>query len=289
MIYVLGSLNTDLCMVCRRIPKAGETVAGESFFVSCGGKGANQATACAKLGGKVKLCGCVGNDAFGERLVKAVRENGVETYVQVREGVPTGTAVILLCENNNRILVEGGANKTLQKEDVDTFLENAEKGDIFLTQGEIPSEWVWYALKKARNKGMVTVWNIAPAGKEFLSCIPFADYILVNETEAEIMGGMKVLLSKGAKAVITTLGEEGYEIADARGKKKYPCPLVKVVDTTGAGDTFCGGLCVALSEGKDLEEGCRFAGVAASLACTKKGALQAVPSREETEKFLETY
>ena len=286
MIYITGSLNMDLCIETPYMPKEGETITGDKFITNGGGKGANQATAAALLGGNVKMCGVVGKDSFGEILTDSLRKAGVNTnFIRREEGVSTGIAVIVITNGNNRIILDKGANGRLTEKDIDEFLADAKPGDVYLTQLENPIPVIGYGLKKAKEAGLFTILNPAPANKEISAYFEYVDLITPNETELEIFGGKESLFSAGIKKIVTTLGGKGYEIADKNGEKVYPCIKVKPVDTTAAGDTLCGGLVVGLSEGKTLEEACAFGSKAASIACTRRGAQQSIPTREETENY----
>lgn len=286
MIYIVGSLNMDLCIETPYMPAEGETITGSDFMTNGGGKGANQATAAAKLGGKISMCGVVGNDSFGETLVANLAAAGADiSHVRKADGVPTGIAVIVVSDGNNRIILDKGANALLGKEDIDNFLANAKPGDIYLTQLENPIDIIGYGLKTAKEKGMFTILNPAPANKEIAKYFKFVDLITPNETELAIFGGKEYLFGQGITKIVTTLGSEGYEIADKHGAKEYPCIKVKAVDTTAAGDTLCGGLAVGLSEGLSLEEACTFGSKAASVACTRKGAQQSIPTRQELSNY----
>lgn len=285
MIYITGSLNMDLCIESPYMPKAGETITGGNFMTNGGGKGANQAVAAGKLGGKVAMCGVVGNDGFGETLLNNLKEAGADTSHVRKCECSTGIAVIVLAEGDNRIILDKGANARLNKEDIDEFLKNAGKGDIYLTQLENPIEVIGYGLKKAKEKGMTTILNPAPANKDITPYLPFVDIITPNESETELFGGREKLSESGIEKIVITLGGKGYEIYGRDGGKTYPCIKVKAVDTTAAGDTFCGGLAVGLSEGKTLEEACAFGSKAASIACTKKGAQQSVPTKDEVLNY----
>lgn len=285
-VYVLGSLNMDLCIESPYMPKQGETIVGSNFITNGGGKGANQATAVSKLGGNVYMCGAVGNDSFGETLISNLQAVGVNTdCVKVVSGVPSGIAVIVLTEGDNRIILDKGANATVTKTDVDEFLKTAKPGDIFLTQLENPIEVIGYGLKKAKEKGLYTVLNPAPANKEIINYLTHVDLITPNETELEILGGKQTLFGYGIKQVVTTLGSKGYEISDKNSAKTYPCIKVVAVDTTSAGDTLCGGLAVGLARGLTLEDACAYGSKAASIACTKKGAQISIPTEEEVINF----
>ena len=266
-IYILGSLNTDL-VISSSIPAKGETIRGKDFFMNCGGKGANQAAATA-------LCG------FGVDI----------SYVREIEGVSSGIAMIILTEGDNRIILDGGANMRLEISDVDALFANAKAGDIFLTQLENNIEITGYALKKAKEKGLFTVLNPAPYSAEILPYLDYCDMVTPNETELALMMGGQGSVDEMAKKipiaeVLVTLGGKGYYYCSSDKEIYGACPKVEPIDTTAAGDTFCGALCVAISEGKTREESFRFASYAASLAVTKKGAMQSIPMREEVEAEL---
>ncbi len=285
-IFVVGSLNMDLCIESPYMPKAGETITGSGFMTNGGGKGANQTVAAAKLGGMVRMCGVVGNDSFGQVLVNNLSLVGADTsHIRISNDAPTGIAVIVITDGNNRIILDKGANALLSEKDVDEFLSEASAGDIYLTQLENPIDVIGYGLTVAKEKGMLTILNPAPANKEILRFLPFVDLITPNETELEIFGGKDELFSQGVKTIVTTLGAEGYEIANKCGAKKYPCIKVNVADTTAAGDTLCGGLSVGLAAGKSLEEACAFGSKAATIACTKKGAQSSIPTYKEVVDY----
>lgn len=283
-IFVVGSINTDLVIKAPYIPKKGETLTGGGFFTARGGKGANQAVAAARLGGKVHMCACVGVDLFGQEALESLKKDGVDvSCVRVVEKTPTGTAVIVVVDGDNQIILDKGANECLSKEDIDRLLEKATAGDIYLTQLENPIEVVGYGLQKAKEKGLFVILNPAPANKEISPYLQYCDMVIPNETEMEILGGKQNLLSEG-RIVIETLGAQGYRIC-AEEEKIYPCIQVKAVDTTAAGDTFCGGLCAKLAMGESLEKAAAFGSKAASIACTKSGAQPSIPTAEEVEKF----
>ncbi len=286
MIYISGSLNMDLCIETPYVPQAGETITGKGFITNGGGKGANQATAAAKLGGKIAMCGAVGNDAFGETLLANLSSAGADiSHIRKIEGISTGIAVIIISDSNNRIILDKGANAFLTENDIDEFLKNAGKGDIFLTQLENPIKVAGYGLKRAKELGLYTILNPAPANKEIEEYLSFVDLVTPNETELELFGGKDKLFNAGVKKIVTTLGSKGYEIADKNGAKVYPCIKVKAIDTTAAGDTLCGGLAAGLAEGMSLEEACAFGSKAASIACTRKGAQQSIPTKAEVMNF----
>ncbi|MBO4539505.1 MAG: ribokinase [Clostridia bacterium] len=279
-IIVIGSVNTDLTIETEKFPKEGETVPGSGFFVAQGGKGANQAVAAARLGGQVVFCGCVGNDSFGKSALLSLEQEKIDVRHVRSVDAPTGTAVILISNGNNRIIVDAGANARLTESDIDSVLADASSGDILLTQLENPIPVIGYGLKRAKEKGLFVILNPAPANKSILPYLDFCDLIAPNETEAEILGGRDFLLQK-VPVVLTTLGEKGFEIATKNSVKTYPCIKVLPVDTTAAGDTLCGGLAAKLAEGATVEQAALFGSKAASVACTKKGAQPSIPTFEE--------
>lgn len=284
-IYVIGSINTDLVINTPYMPKAGETLTGSGFFTARGGKGANQAVAAAKLGGNVVMCACVGNDDFGAAAVYALQSEGVDVInVNKIDGTPTGTAVIIVENGDNRIILDKGANACLRESDIDKALETASAGDIYLTQLENPINVIGYGLKKAKEKGMFVVLNPAPANKEIESYLQYCDLITPNETEVELLGGREKLLEL-VDTLLVTLGGDGFEIITKESGRKYSCIKIMPVDTTAAGDTLCGGLVAALAEGKELEEAAKFGSLAASIACTRKGAQPSIPTRMEVENY----
>jgi len=285
-IIIVGSLNTDLVINAPYAPVGGETLMGSGFMINAGGKGANQAYATAALGGNAYMCGCVGDDSFGTDSAENLKRVGVNTdHIRRVSGVPTGVAVIVVTQGENRIIIDSGANGYLSNDDIDRVLEIANEGDIYLTQLENPIEVIGYGLKRAKEKGLLTVLNPAPANRDILKFAQFVDIITPNETESEILGGKEALFGYGIKTVITTLGGAGYEIATQGEAKAYPCIKVTPVDTTAAGDTACGGLCALLAEGKSLEEAMAYGSRAASIACTRQGAQKSVPTKDEVDNY----
>lgn len=281
-IFVVGSLNSDLVIHAPYMPVGGETLMGSNFATNNGGKGANQACACAKLGGNIYMCGCVGNDAFGQGLIDSLKNDGVHTdFIRKVDNTPTGVAVIVVTEGENRIILDSGANAHLTENDIDKMLEDATQGDIYLTQLENPIEVIGYGLKKAKEKGLFVVLNPAPANVAIKKYLQYVDLITPNETELEILGGKDNLCSYGIKTIITTLGSKGYEIWTQGQSKAYPCIKVDVVDTTAAGDTASGGLCAMLSKGASIEDAIAFGSKAASIACSCHGAQKSIPKLEE--------
>jgi len=287
-IYILGSLNMDLVIRSPYMPAAGETISGSDFTMNPGGKGANQAAACGKLGGDTVMAGCVGEDTFGDSLLSTLESHGVNVSRVRRTEGSSGIAVIVLAEGDNRIIVDAGANAMISEDDVERLFSDASAEDIFLTQLENPSQTVGYALKRAKEKGLYTVLNPAPWNDRIKPWLSYVDMITPNETElalasgrAEVTDGIDALRSAGVGTVLVTLGADGYRIRDKKRDIKGSSIKVDVVDTTAAGDTFNGALVCELSKGASLEDAAAFASRCAGIACTRLGAIRSVPTREE--------
>ena len=191
----------------------------------------------------------------------------------------------MVTDGENRIILDKGANACLTEGDIDKFLQNAEEGDIYLTQLENPIDVIGYGMKKAKEKGMYVVLNPAPANIEIRPYLCYCDLITPNETELEILGGKQEILNNTNAKLLVTLGSKGYSIQTKDGEDTYPCIKVKAVDTTAAGDTLSGGLCVKLSQGESLEVAAAFGSKAASIACTRKGAQPSIPTATEVENY----
>ena len=287
-IFVLGSMNMDMVMQAERLPRAGETIRGTGFFLNAGGKGANQAVAVKRSGGALKFCACVGDDVFGERLINTLREYEVDTEnVRTIDGTSSGLAQITVVNGDNRIILYGGANECVDAEVAERFLAEAVKGDIFLTQLETAPAVVLRSLETAKARGMQTILNPAPAQNFSSEMLKFTDILIPNETEAMSISGKTdieeaaLALSERVKEVIVTVGDKGCICSRGGSVSLHPCPQVSVVDTTAAGDTFCGAFAARLGKGYSMEESVGYALKAASLAVTKRGALQSIPSENE--------
>ena len=279
-------------------PRAGETVKAKSVLLGCGGKGANQAAAVGKLGGKCAMIGKVGSDAFGERMKENLRSFGVDTSYISATDCPSGTAQIWVHNGNNRIVVDGGANDRLTTEDIDEGLKSAKSGDILIVQLEVPPKAVSHALKAGRRKGMVTILNPAPASPLTAADYENSDVIIPNETETKILTGVmpdcevnlalaaKKLKDMGARNIVITLGSKGSAVIVGNNITLLPARKVKAVDTTGAGDTFIGAAAVKLDNGCNLISAAEFATVASAIKVTRKGATTAIPTIDEVEKAV---
>jgi ribokinase len=296
-IVVVGSFNTDLTAYTERMPRPGETVSGKKFVTGPGGKGSNQAVAAARLGAEVTFIGRVGDDVFAEIAYKIWRAEGINTNYVVRDpDHATGVAPIWVDDKGeNSIIVVLGANLNMQKSDVDVAAKLIAEADVLITQLEINYDMVAYALQVARQHGVRTILNPAPAGKLPADVIALADYITPNETELEELSNhvsasveeaARSLLTTPEQTVVVTRGADGAQWVRQQGSLLLPTFKVDVVDTTGAGDAFNGGLAVALAEGKSLDEAIRFANATAALCVTKPGTAPSMPQRAEVEALL---
>lgn len=295
-IYVIGSLNMDLTIRAPYVPSKGETIEGEGFLTTPGGKGANQATAVGKLGGNVRMVGMVGN-SFGEELIGALQAANVDTrFVERTEEVSSGIAVIVVVGGDNRIILDRGANGMVSESLIDRALADAREGDYLIAQLEISREIVKYALKQAKSRGMITVLNPAPAAELDDEMFANSDYFIPNQTEAEFYTGIypsdeesiracaASLSARGVGNVIITLGEQG-SVSICGGRfERAEAVKVNAVDTTAAGDTYVGALVTRLSEGAEIADAMRFASRASAVTVTRRGAQAAVPFRYEVEE-----
>ncbi len=296
-IFVIGSVNTDITLTVSRLPQLGESVRGNGILTAQGGKGANQAIACAKLGGeRVHFVGAVGTDERGDALLKSVSDYGVLTEGCVRvHGAESGICVILFDEgaNDNMLVVEEGANALLSPDIAEAYLKkNAKEGDILLVQLEISSAAVQAALKTGKRLGLYTILNPAPARAVEEEIFKNVDLLIPNETEfraftgieannsENILRGYQILKKKGVEALIVTRGRYGSTYV---GEEQFDVAAVpvKAVDTTAAGDTFIGALSVCLAKGSGMKEAMLFASRCASVTVSRKGASQSIPYRDE--------
>ncbi len=289
MILVAGSANIDFVTRVQHIPAPGETVLGGSYSVSGGGKGANQAVACARAGGKVAFLGALGQDPFAETLRASLRESGAQD-LSVPLELPTGAAFISVSEaGENAITVASGANAGLMPD----MLPELTGFTHLVMQLEIPLPTVLAFAQAARAAGVRVILNAAPAAELPPELLGSVDLLVVNEGELAALvgpGHVREQLRRAARLgpaqVIVTLGAEGSLALDAQTFITVPALPVAVLDTTGAGDTYVGALVTALSEGAALPQAMRFAGTAAALACTRPGAQPSMPTRAETEAAL---
>lgn len=284
-IIVVGSSSIDLVVNTNKIPNAGETVLGKSFFTTPGGKGANQAVAAARLSAEVYMIGAVGNDAYGTQIINNLKDNNVNTdYMDTIENVQSGTAHITLYEEDNRIIVVPGANNHIKPDTVIPKLAKFNSGDIIILQQEIPSDTVDAVVKYAYENNLRVILNPAPYRALSQETIDRVTYLTPNESENELLFGndLDKVIANYPNKLIVTRGDQGAVYFDTiirniAGHKQ------KVVDTTGAGDTFNGALAVALIEKMDLAKAIDFANMAGSLSVTQLGAQGAMPYRQDLQ------
>ena len=290
-IAVIGSINMDLTAKADRFPNAGETIFGWDLQYVPGGKGNNQAVAAARLGGDVTMFTCVGDDAFGDRLIQNLRDNGVKTdYIRKVKDTATGVAIITVAENDNTIVVVSGANSCVTRQYIEEVKAAVLEADIILLQNEIPLETVIYTAELCHTAGKTVIYNPAPV-------VPLADgimenirYLTPNEHEVTLLfpeeTNLEHLLSKYDGKVIVTLGAEGAATWANGVMVKIPARKAKVVDTTGAGDTFNGAFAYALANAYPVEKALRFANVAASLSTEGFGAQGGMPTLNAVKKEM---
>ena len=299
-VIVVGSYNTDLTIKTKRMPRPGETVLGGSFFQGGGGKGANQAVACARAGAHVSFLARIGTDALGEAAVKRLKDERVEPHCIVRdEQCPTGVAFILVGEEGeNSIVVASGANARLSPADIEAAKEEIKSAGVILLQLESPLDTVQHAIHLAHQSGTLVILNPAPA--EQLNGLHFGevDIITPNRIEAEMLAGAKItddaslvgvaqnILDLGIRTDLITLGSRGVFAASRNAMNLLPALEVEAIDSTGAGDIFNGALAAFLAEGKPLNQSVTMAMAAASISVTRLGAQSSAPMRAEIERLI---
>ena len=299
MIYVVGSSNTDMVVKSDKLPMPGETVMGGNFLMNPGGKGANQALSASRLGGKVSFICKVGNDLFGKQALQQFKREMIRTdFIVTDPHLPSGVALINVdTDGENCISVAPGANSSLRPSEVILAFDDLTPEDILLIQLEIPLDTVIFSIKAAFEKNVKVILNPAPAQKlsdDVLKCL----YLITpNETEAELLTGIRVvndetagqaaaiLVARGCQNVIITLGSKGAFLFTENVGKVIPAPAVTAVDTTAAGDCFNGALAVALSEGMPLDEAVAFACKVAAISVTRMGAQSSIPLRKEVDQL----
>lgn len=280
-IYVVGSLNIDFSIQSSRFPNIGETLVGQGFSIDEGGKGANQAIACARAGIETIMIGAVGNDVFATRLVDTLKDEGIDvTNIEVKE-TTTGCAVINIADGNNKIIIDHGANFSIDKDQIDIALAKAKKGDILITQFEIPEPIIIHALKMAKRKGMVTIVNPAPSCYEISKMSQYIDYLIPNETEYASLCFKEQQSIDSIAHVVITLGSEGVRYLNSGKSVTIPARKVEAIDTTAAGDTFIGVFAAMLAYHFDIKTSLETANKAASISVTKRGAMASIPYLNE--------
>ncbi len=301
-ILVVGSSNTDMIIKLDRIPRPGETILGGEFVIAAGGKGANQAVGAARAGGQVTFIARVGQDMFGEQAVAGFVQDGIHVeYVFRDKSRPSGVALIFVAQDGeNSIAVASGANGRLSPADVKKAKSAFAGAAVLVMQLETPLETVETAAELAAKAGVRVILNPAPARPLPDALLRRVSILTPNESEAELLTGVRVtdaasaakaadkLLAKGVETVIVTLGAKGALVACRAGQELVPGFAVQAVDTTAAGDIFNGALAVALAEGQPLAAAARFAHAAAAISVTRLGAQPSAPKRKEIEKLLKT-
>lgn len=298
-IYVAGSINMDLVIKAETFPKEGMTIMGSDFMTNPGGKGANQAVAIAKSQENVKMIGAVGT-SFGNELIDTLNNYNVDTSkIKLINNVSSGIAVIIISDNDNRIILDSGTNALVTTEQIKEALEDSSKGDFYLTQLEIPVNVVEESIKLAHKKDLITILNPAPAQKLNEEIFKYLDYFIPNQSECEFYTGIypktideaiiagKKLLEKGIKNIIITLGTLGAIFINKDTVEFEKAYKVDAIDTTAAGDTFVGTTISHLSKGKTIKEAIRYANLASSITVQRKGAQQAIPTLEEVLAYEE--
>jgi ribokinase len=299
MILVLGSINMDLVVVTNEIPKTGETVIGNSFNQYPGGKGSNQAVCAARLNAPVSFCGKVGKDVFGDTMLKQMEASGVDISSIERGELPTGIALISVDTNGqNSIIVVPGANSEVDLSYMKRHLEKILQCDIVLAQQETPIAVTQFAFELAKRKGKITLLNPAPAMELSDEIIAFTDILVPNEHElARITGratdtdkGIKdaavMLLDKGVKAILVTMGAKGVWFFEKSYEHTFPAKSVKAVDTTAAGDSFLGGFVASYSKERDIEKAIEYGQLVASYTVQRAGAQSSMPTKVELEAYI---
>ena len=300
LITVIGSLTMDLVVKTQRRPIKGETVLGMEFGMVPGGKGANQAVTAAKLGVETYMVGRIGRDLFAPAILENLTREGVNTSHLIQdEKLGTGIAHIAVDgQGDNSIVMVPRANANCLEPDVDAVQDLIGRSSLLLLQLEIPVRTVAYAAKVARRQGVPVILNPAPAQELDDELLANVNYLTPNETEAQILTGIKItdiesakiaareLHRRGVETVIITLGEKGALLYSGDGPIHIPARKVEVVDTTAAGDAYNGGFAVALAQGQSLVEAAKFASYVGTLAVTKFGAQSSLPSKSEVDDFI---
>lgn len=298
-ILVVGSSNTDLIATVKNFPAPGETIVGKSFLQAMGGKGANQAVAAHKLGGDVKFITCLGSDLNGQNALKYYKEEGLDVSSSlIVADVPSGTAIILINEKGeNCIVITSGANNLLSSKYIREVENEIAAADMVVLQMEIPYDTVKTICEIAHKNHKKVMFNVAPACQLDSELIKQIDILVVNETEAETISGEIIdaigaeaivdsLLAMGANTIVLTLGKRGCLLKNKQDIYYIPAFKVETLDSTAAGDTFCGALATELSKGHDWDKALRFATAASAICVTRMGAQPSIPTEKEVREFL---
>lgn len=297
-IYVLGSLNIDLFITTDRIPEKGETINGYNFFISPGGKGANQAVQAAKLGAQVKMIGNVGDDHYSE----IIKNNLIKYNIDIKnlsysKNTKSGVAIIINSNNDNRIITDPGANKLVNSNKLDEYI-NGDKNDVLITQFEMSDEVIYKGLKIAKQKNMITILNPAPFRNILDPIYQYIDYLIINQTEAFQLTNIypntleqakqiyEMLKLKGLKKLIITLGSSGSIYIDELNIITQEAYKVNVKSTVGAGDSFIGTFAYGILNNISLKSNLKYCSAAASIVVANNETQQAMPNLDEIKQFL---
>lgn len=299
LILVVGSTNMDMAIRTDHFPRPGETLMGHDFMRNFGGKGANQAVAAARLGGNVAFVGKVGSDDWGNEMLKKLKAEGIDTtHVYVAQNESSGLALITTVDSGeNSIIVSSGANACLTAGDVRNAAKLFGKARVVLMQLETPVEALVEVAQLAKQNGACVVLNPAPAPKEKLPAelLTNVDFLIPNETEATSISGVspsdeasvehcaETIMSMGVPHVLITMGEKGVLLCEKESRQLVPACKANAVDTTAAGDTFCGAFCKALTDGKEIVQAAEFANKASAISVSRRGAQISMPYLREIE------
>jgi ribokinase len=298
-ILVIGSSNTDLIVKVKSFPLAGETIEGIAYMQAMGGKGANQAVAAHRLGGEVNFITCLGDDANGKNTLQYYKDEGLDVSSSlIVKNVASGTAMILVDEKGeNCIVITPGANNMLTPDYIVKVEDDIAHADIIVLQMEVPYDTVKTVCSLAKKHDKKVILNVAPARELDKEVLKNVDILVVNETEAETISGKKIeavgkeaviakLIAMGASTVILTLGKDGCLLKNGQIEISKEAFEVDAIDTTAAGDTFCGALAARLSKGESWDDILTFTSAASALCVTRMGAQPSVPSEKEVLHFL---
>lgn len=298
-IVVIGSSNTDMIIRCDRLPVQGQIVAGGEFAMRAGGKGANQSIAIARMGGRVSFITKIGNDLFGKQSLELYKSEGISSdYVFSDPNHPSGIGLIMADSSGEKyISIAQGAIRDLSIENIDQARPAIERAEILLMELEIPSETANYVMEIASENNVTVILNPSPIQMISPDLLRRVRIIIPNKTEASLLTGILVndwesarqaadsIHEKGIETVIITLGSKGVLVRDKDAYYEIPAEKVETVDTTAAGDTFCGVFCVGLSEGMDVVDAARLANRAAAISVTRPGSQDAIPYRAEVDNL----
>ena len=299
-ILVIGSINVDYVIHTPRLPKLGETLTGSDFAMNFGGKGANQAVALAKTGCNVKMLGAVGHDHSGELAINNLLSFGIDCTDVMRVDAPTGAAVITVCNGDNHILLDIGANAYVTPSEIEARESLFDWADIVVMQYEIPMESVLFAARMTKKHKKILVINPAPVKEADEEIYRLTDILIPNEFETQLITGISpddekttadavaALQNLGCSTVLITLGKRGCAYTEGTNLLYHGIFETKVADTTAAGDSFIGGICKSLCEGKSMREAVRYASAVSAITVSRRGAGVSIPTADEVDEFLKS-